>query len=118
VDAATAAQGLVAIGGLEDLTLVVGDRRGPGAKTGVDRGSAMASAAMLARELANTPPAHLTARMIADKAVEIAAATGLGVEVFNKDQLAAMGCGGMVGVNKGSTEPPRVVRLSYAPRNP
>jgi leucyl aminopeptidase len=56
--------------------------------------------------------------MIADKAVALGAASGLGVEVFNKDQLAAMGCGGMVGVNKGSAEPPRVVRLAYKPRNP
>jgi leucyl aminopeptidase len=42
----------------------------------------------------------------------------LGVEVFNKDQLAAMGCGGMIGVNQGSAEPPRVVRLTWSPRNP
>ena len=56
--------------------------------------------------------------MIADKAVALGAANGLEVEVFNRDQLAAMGCGGMVGVNKGSVEPPRMVRLRYTPRNP
>ena len=110
IDAATAAQAVVegallaayryhglksepASGGLQELTLVVGDRRAAGAKVGADRGSVTAAAARLARDLANTPPAHLTARMIADKAVEVAAASGLGVEVFNKDQLAAMGCG-------------------------
>jgi leucyl aminopeptidase len=103
---------------LQDLTLVVGERRAAGAKLGVDRGTATSAAAALARDLANTPPAHLTARMIADRAAELAAASGLGIEVFNKDQLAAMGCGGMIGVNKGSTEPPRVVRLTYVPRNP
>ena len=105
-------------GGLQDLSLVVGERRSAGARLGADRGSVTSAGAMLARDLANTPPAHLTARMIADRAVAIAATTGLGVEVFNKDQLAAMGCGGMIGVNKGSAEPPRVVRLTYAPRNP
>ena len=135
VDAATAAQAVVegallaayryqglktepATGGLDELTLVVGDRRSASAKLGADRGSVTAAAARLARDLANTPPAHLTARMIADRAVELAAVSGIGVEVFNKDQLAAMGCGGMIGVNKGSTEPPRVVRLTYTPRNP
>ena len=134
-DAATASQAVVegallagyryqglksepALGGLQELTLVVGDKRSAGAKLGADRGSVTAAAARLARDLANTPPAHLTARMIADKAVELAAASGIGVEVFNKDQLAAMGCGGMIGVNKGSTEPPRMVRLTYTPRNP
>jgi leucyl aminopeptidase len=104
--------------GLEELTLVVGERRTAGAKLGADRGSVTSTAAALARDLANTPPAHLTARMIADKAVALGAASGLEVEVFDKDQLTAMGCGGMVGVNKGSDEPPRVVRLTYVPRNP
>ena len=103
---------------MQELTLVVGERRTAGAKLGADRGSVTATAAALARDLANSPPAHLTARMIADKAVALGAASGLGVEVFNKDQLIAMGCGGMVGVNKGSVEPPRVVRLTYTPRNP
>jgi len=104
--------------GVQELTLVVGERRTSGAQLGADRGVATAAAANLARDLANSPPAHLTARMIADKAVALAAESGLGVEVFNKDQLLEMGCGGMVGVNKGSAEPPRVVRLTYAPRNP
>jgi len=104
--------------GLSELTLVVGERRSSAGQVGAGRGVATATAANLARDLANTPPAHLTARMIADKAVALGTAAGLGVEVFNKDQLVAMGCGGMVGVNKGSAEPPRVVRLTYKPRNP
>jgi leucyl aminopeptidase len=103
---------------LESVSLVVGDKRTAGVRAGVDRGTATAAAASLARDLANMPPAYLTARHIADRAVEIAKETGLQVEVFNKDQLAALGCGGMIGVNQGSTEPPRLVRLSYTPRNP
>src|SRR5258706_3420902 len=104
--------------GLQELTLVVGQHRASGATLGADRGSITSTAAGLARDLANTPPAHLTAQMIADKAVALGAANGLSVEVFNKDQLTAMGLGGMVGVNKGSTQPPRMVRLRYTPRNP
>ena len=104
--------------GLQELTLVVGERRTAGATTGAQRGSITATAASLARDLANTPPAHLTARMLADKAVALGSANGLAVEVFNRDQLIAMGCGGMVGVNQGSVEPPRLVRLTYSPRNP
>jgi len=29
-----------------------------------------------------------------------------------------MGCGGMLGVNRGSTEPPRMVKLTYSPSSP
>jgi leucyl aminopeptidase len=60
----------------------------------------------------------MNARDIADRAVAIAAETGLVCEVFNRDQLEAMGCGGMIGVNRGSTEPPRMVRLTYTPKSP
>ena len=103
---------------LTEVVLVVGDARSKGVAAGIERGTATAGAAILARDLANMPPAHMNARHIADKAVEVGAAAGLTVEVFNKDQLAAMGCGGMLGVNRGSAEPPRMVRLTYAPRNP
>ena len=60
----------------------------------------------------------MAARHIAEKAVEVGRASGLTVEVFNRDQLAEMGCGGMLGVNAGSTEPPRMVRLTYTPAQP
>jgi leucyl aminopeptidase len=103
---------------LTRLVLSADDKRSAGVRTGADRGAITAAAAGLARDLANTPPSHLTARQMAQRAVDIAAETGLGVEVFNRDQLAAMGCGGIVGVNAGSIEPPRMVRLTYAPRNP
>lgn len=103
---------------LVSCSLVVGEKRSGGARLGVDRGIATGGAARLARDLANTPPSHLTARQMADRAVELAGPAGLGVEVFNRDQLEAMGCGGMIGVNRGSVEPPRMVRLTWAPRNP
>ncbi|MEI8238833.1 MAG: M17 family peptidase N-terminal domain-containing protein, partial [Actinomycetota bacterium] len=103
---------------LTELVLVVGDSRAKAVAAGAERGQVIAEAATLARDLANTPPSNLNARHIADMAVQISALTGLGVEVFNRDQLLAMGCGGVVGVNRGSVEPPRVVKLTYMPRNP
>ncbi len=103
---------------LAELTLVVGDKRVKAVQQGAERGAVVAGAAALARELANTPPTYLNAKDLAAKAVAIGAATGLEVEVFNKDQLKQMGCGGMIGVNRGSTEPPRMVKLTYAPKNP
>jgi len=103
---------------LVSLSLVAGDKRTAGVRAGAERGAVTADAAALARDLANTPPSHLTATQMAARAVEVGHAAGLHVEVFNRDQLAAMGCGGIVGVNAGSVEPPRMVRLTYTPRNP
>jgi len=97
---------------LSEVTIV---GAGAALTAGVKRGVVIATATNMARDFANMPPAHLTATMFANKAVEIAGASGLKVEVFNKDQLLAMGCGGIVGVNRGSVEPPRMVRLTYKP---
>ncbi|MGI9644265.1 MAG: leucyl aminopeptidase [Ilumatobacteraceae bacterium] len=103
---------------LTELTLVVGQKRAKSVDAGAAAGATIAGAASFARELANTPPTHLNAKDIAAKAVAIGPDAGLAVEVFNRSQLEAMGCGGMVGVNRGSTEPPRMVKLTYSPRNP
>jgi len=103
---------------LTNITLVAGANRERGVTAGAARGEVLAAAAWLARDLANEPPASLTARVMADRAVGLAAEHGLAVEVYDRDQLEVMGCGGILGVNRGSTEPPRVVKLTYTPRNP
>jgi leucyl aminopeptidase len=84
-------------------------------RIGMERGVATSTAVCTARDFANTPPSHLTARQFADHAMEIARKSGLKATVYNKDQLKAMGCGGIIGVNAGSTEPPRMVKLEYRP---
>jgi len=103
---------------LAALALIVSAKHERAAAKGADRGVATSRSAMLARELANTPPSHLTARDLAAQAIELAAAHGLDVEVFDKDALEVLGCGGILGVNAGSVEPPRMVKLTYRPRNP
>ena len=100
------------------LTLMAGAKTEKDTDKGAQRGQTIASAAAFARELANTPPTHLNAKDIAAKAVDLGPAAGLHVEVFNKDQLEQMGCGGIIGVNRGSTEPPRMVKLTWSPKNP
>ncbi len=100
-----------------DLTLISSADKARSTDAGIERGRVTAKAATMARDLANTPPAHLTARLLADQAVRVAQASGLEVEVFDRDKLEAMGCGGLLGVNKGSTEPPRMVKLTYTPKD-
>jgi leucyl aminopeptidase len=83
--------------------------------SGIARGKALAAATQLARDLANTPHSHLNAASLADVAVAIGSARRLEVEVFDKDALVEMGCGGLLGVNRGSAEPPRMIKLTYRP---
>ena len=98
---------------LTSVTLVAPGSMNSSITKGSKRGETIGDAVCLARDLANMPPAHLTAKMIAERAQKIGAETGVKVEVFNKDQLLAMGCGGMIGVNRGSVNPPRMVKISY-----
>ena len=99
---------------LTSVTLVSAEKTAE-VQAGMLMGSATSTAVCTARDFANTPPSHLTARQFAEHAVAIASASGLEATVYNKDQLIAMGCGGLVGVNAGSTEPPRMVKLEYKP---
>jgi leucyl aminopeptidase len=98
-----------------ELTLVASEKRVDGVRNGAERGRIFAEAAMLSRDLANAPPAYLTATRMAEEAARIARATGLKVEVFDKAALLRMGCGGLLGVNAGSAEPPRMIKLTYSP---
>ena len=82
---------------------------------GAETAQVTVRAAVVARDLANTPPGHLTATDLAKVAAELGAEYGLEVESYGLEQLIEMGCGGILGVNAGSTEEPRLVVLTYTP---
>ncbi|GAA1445052.1 leucyl aminopeptidase [Leifsonia poae] len=86
-----------------------------GVTAGIPRGVITARSANLARDLTNTPPGYLTATDFADFAVSVADTFGLQVEVFDKQRLIELGCGGLLGVNAGSAEEPRLIKVTYTP---
>ncbi|AIY01377.1 leucyl aminopeptidase [Arthrobacter sp. PAMC 25486] len=88
---------------------------GVGAESGAARGKVLARSAALARDLANNPPGHLTATEYADFAAEQGPGFGLSVETYGLAALIEMGCGGLLGVNVGSFEEPRLIVLRYVP---
>jgi leucyl aminopeptidase len=102
---------------VDALTLVAAPDQGEPAAVGAERGRLCAGATQLARDLANTPHSHLNATGLADLAATLGPERGLQVEIFDEEQLRAMGCGGLLGVNAGSTEPPRMIKLTYRPPN-
>ncbi len=102
---------------LAELQLVTTAERSAAMTKGAERGRTLATAAMLGRDLANTPPSLLNAVRAAEIAKTIGGATGLGVEIFDREALIKLGCGGLLGVNRGSADPPRMVKLTYRPKN-
>jgi len=81
----------------------------------IDAARNAARATVVARDLANTPPGHLTAVNMGEIAVELGARFGFEVELFDKQALIDLGCGGLLGVNQGSVEEPRMIKLVYTP---
>jgi len=81
----------------------------------IDRGLIVAEAVNGSRDLVNTPPLDMYPATLADAAVALGAEHGISVTVWDEEELAEMGCGGIVGVGQGSSRPPRLVRIAYAP---
>ncbi|MFD6897782.1 leucyl aminopeptidase [Rhodococcus sp. NPDC060086] len=96
------------------IELLVASTRDRAAKAELARSTAIAEAVATAREFVNTPPSHLYPASFAERAKALGEAAGLKVEVLDEKALEKQGFGGIVGVGKGSSRPPRLVRLSYA----
>ncbi|TFC52599.1 leucyl aminopeptidase [Cryobacterium sp. TMT1-21] len=88
---------------------------GVGADGAVDRVDAITEAVGLVKDLVNMPPSDLYPDSLARLAVEAATGLPVTVRVWDEEQLAADGFGGIAGVGQGSTRPPRLVKVSYSP---
>ncbi|MFP3465630.1 leucyl aminopeptidase [Leifsonia sp. SIMBA_070] len=81
----------------------------------VSRAVAVAEAAALVKDLVNMPPLDLYPETFAERARSAAADLPVAVDVWDEERLAADGFGGILGVGQGSTRPPRLVKVTYAP---
>ncbi|MDT5108449.1 MAG: leucyl aminopeptidase [Mycobacterium sp.] len=84
-----------------------------GAKSTAARAADVATAVATARDFVNTPPSHLFPAEFAKRAKALGEAAGLVVEVLDEKALDKAGYGGIVGVGKGSSRQPRLVRLTH-----
>ncbi len=82
------------------------------------RARVIADGVMLARDLVNTPAKDKPPARMAEIAQEVAARTGMSLTVYGLDECIAEGFGGLLGVNAGSVNPPRMVVFRYEPDAP
>ena len=102
--------------GQMDLSVPAADDGG--ARQSLARALAIVESVTAARDLVNTPPNDLYPASFADRAVTMARSAGLHTEVLDEQALRREGYGGILGVGGGSSRPPRLVRLHYAPAEP
>lgn len=66
-----------------------------------------------ARDLVNTPYNFLNAVDLANYAKELERYDGITVTIYDKLQIEAMNMGSYLGVNKGSSDEPRLIHIAY-----
>ena len=80
----------------------------------IERGRIIAEGQLLVRRLSATPSNDLTPQLYARKIQQLAKEYGVACEVLDEKGIAKEKMGGLLGVSKGSEEPPRFVILKYS----
>ena len=81
--------------------------------TAVSEGELLAFATSTARDLFNTPANKLTPTILANTIAEFADMHGLQTEILEARHMQRLGMGGILGVNQGSTENPKLITVKY-----
>jgi leucyl aminopeptidase len=82
----------------------------------IARGTALAESQNFARALANEPANLLTPRDMAAAARDMAEQQGLQCRILERDELARLGMGALLGVAQGSAAPPVLIVVRYQPQ--
>jgi leucyl aminopeptidase len=78
----------------------------------------IAEAACLARDLVNLSPDQKSPRLLAERIQKRLKPHGVKCEVWDKKKITKEKMGGLLAVNRGSVEEPRVAILEHKPRKP
>lgn len=101
---------------LSSLTLYCEQEWEAEVKDGATKGEIYARGTCYARDLVNLPGNYLTPSILAEKAKELSLRHGMEIEVLEKEQMMEYGMGGLLGVNQGSVEPPKLIAIKYKGR--
>ena len=83
-------------------------------KDAVHRASVVSTTTNFVRDLVNAPSNMKTPTRLADRFKAAAREAGAKCTVLNEDQAARLGFGGLLGVARGSDEPPRFVVVEWS----
>ncbi|MCU1571050.1 MAG: aminopeptidase [Naasia sp.] len=79
------------------------------------RASAVAEAVSTVRDLVNAPPSDLYPQTLVEQAQALADGLDVQFAVWDETELERDGFGGILGVGKGSSRPPRLAKVTWAP---
>ncbi|MGQ0811446.1 MAG: leucyl aminopeptidase [Nitrospiraceae bacterium] len=84
-----------------------------GIREGIRRGVATAEATVFVRDLCNHPSNVMTPSRIANEAKAIAKEAGVTLSILEQRDMEKLGMGALLGVARGSHEPPKFLILEY-----
>jgi leucyl aminopeptidase len=84
----------------------------------LELGRQVAEATNWARDLVNEPAGTMTPTILADEAKKMAKEVGLNIAISDRKKIEELKMGMFLGVARGSVEEPKLVHLSYVPRDP
>jgi leucyl aminopeptidase len=76
----------------------------------------LCDATCAARDLVNEPLSFLNATQLASELKTLGRNAGFKVQTLNKEQIEALGMGGLIAVNKGSLDEPTFTMLEWKPK--
>ncbi len=80
---------------------------------GIRRGVATAEATVFVRDLCNHPSNILTPTRVANEAKTLAKTEGITIKILEQKEMERLGMGALLGVSRGSQEPPKFIILEY-----
>ncbi len=100
-------------GEIKRLSIVGASRLKVQLGKGADKGRIISEATNLARDMVNEPANYMTPTDMAETAARLARERGLEITILDLEQMKKLGMGGMLGVSRGSRQPPKFMILNY-----
>jgi len=100
---------------IESVSVVLEGADEKSLNRGAERGRIIGESINFTRDLANEPGAYMTPTIMAARARKVAKDFGLTVDVLDQKQMEKLGMGSLLGVARGSDEPPKLIVLKYQP---
>ena len=101
------------LGEIKQLLIVGSDEAKLSLEKGSEKGRILAEATNLARDMVNEPANYMTPSHMAETAMRLAKSHGLEVSILEREQMAELGMGALLGVAQGSRQPPKFIVLQY-----
>jgi leucyl aminopeptidase len=103
---------------VKEVKIVVNEKEKKQIEKAIEKGQIIAESANWTRDLVNEPSNFMTPEKMAEAASELVRKFGLNIEVLKEEQIRQEGMGGLLGVSRGSQQPPRFIILKYKGRDP